>query len=45
MKCDGQFDDPKPGAQMAPGHRHDIDQLLPQLIGKLPQVMPREIAQ
>ena len=35
MQGDGQFDDAEPGAEMAAGLRHRIDQIGPQLVGDL----------
>ena len=34
----GQLDHPEPGAEVAAGHRHRVDRLLPQLVGKLAQL-------
>jgi hypothetical protein len=45
MQRDGQLDDAKSGAEMAPGDRNGRDQLLPELGGKLRQLMVLKPAQ
>jgi hypothetical protein len=38
VERDGEFDDAKPGAEMAAGDGDGVDRLLPQLVGKLCQL-------
>ena len=45
VQRDGQLDDAEARAQMAAGHRHGIDGLLPQLVGELPQLLGLQAAQ
>ncbi len=42
MGRDRQLDDAKPGAEMAPGHRHGRNRLLPKLLGKLRELVLRK---
>ncbi len=39
MERDRQLDDAEPGAEMPAGHRHRRDRLLPELVGKLRQLL------
>ena len=39
VQGDGELDDAEPGAQVAAGHRHGVDRLLPQLVDQLAQVL------
>ena len=38
VKADGQFDDAEPGAEMAAGHGHGVDQILAEFLSELRQI-------